>query len=124
MEKKFVYWEITAYYFGSYQDDQEVESSDVIVDSRENREELLRKNNLIGESCHSIIDKDKLEDFLSGKRNSLYFITDRRWVLDKTATALELRSLDEIKQFLKENDEDEIAKIDRLVGEAKAAVNS
>ena len=124
MEKKFVYWEITAYYFGSYQDDQEVESSDVIVDSRENREELLRENNLIGESCHSIIDKDKLEDFLSGKRNSLYFITDRRWVLDKTATALELRSLDEIKQFLKENDEDEIAKIDRLVGEAKAAVNS
>ena len=124
MEKKFVYWEITAYYFGGYQDDQEVESSDVIVDSRENREELLRENNLIGESCHSIIDKDKLEDFLSGKRNSLYFITDRRWVLDKTATALELRSLDEIKQFLKENDEDEIAKIDRLVGEAKAAVNS
>ena len=124
MEKKFVYWEITAYYFGSYQDDQEVESSGVIVDSRKNREELLRENNLIGESCHSIIDKDKLEDFLSGKRNSLYFITDRGWVLDKTATALELRSLDEIKQFLKENDEDEIAKIDRLVGEAKAAVNS
>ena len=124
MEKKFVYWEITAYYFGSYQDDQEVESSDVFVDSRENREELLRENNLIGESCHSIIDKDKLEDFLSGKRNSLYFITDRGWMLDKTATALELRSLDEIKQFLKENYEDEIAKIDRLVGEAKAAVNS
>ena len=124
MEKKFVYWEITAHYFGSYQDDQEVESSDVIVDSRENREELLRENNLIGESCHSIIDKDKLEDFLSGKRNSLYFITDRGGCLDKTATALELRSLDEIKQFLKENYEDQIAKIDRLVGEGKAAVNS
>ena len=124
MEKKFVYWEITAYYFGSYQDNQEVESFDVFVDSRESREELLRKNNLIGESCHSIIDKDKLEDFLSGKRNSLYFITDRGWLLDKTASAVDIQSIDKLKQSMKENYEDGIAKIDRLVGEAKAAVNS